>query len=182
LPSKKTGAWVVVPLFLALTLVINVTTVASLDPDINKKDRELISYLHEKGVTHAYADYWAANLLTYMDGEKTLKIRPVTVVDGKLQYLYLQSTLRWTDEGWPLDGSPVVDDHPVLITYTPGDPVYDWAQEVNKKYPPVETYSCNYQIPGFNSATVVVYKYNTTLPAWPVESLSAFEARGYKPV
>jgi hypothetical protein len=170
-------------LIVGLLLVNNFTGMIGQDLDFNAKDRQLVEYLHSINVSHAYANYWCSNLLTYLDYSGQLKIAPVTIVDGQIQFLYIQSSIGWTNWGWPAAGSPVVDESPVIIAYSPGDPLFDWAQQVNNVTPPASTYVYrDYHTPGYENITIWVYKYNTSIPAWPVESLDDFLGRGVKPV
>jgi hypothetical protein len=183
LPEKRTMASLIIPLLLVMLIITNAMAIIGQDHDLNQKDRDLIEYLHSVNVTHAYADYWASNLLTYMDASQQLKIRPITITEGKIQYLYLQSSISWTDEGWPNNASDFVDNSPVIIAYSPGDPIYAWAQSIKEEYPPIESYEYPwYGAPGCTNTTIYVYKYNSTLPSMPVESFSEFQSRGVKPV
>jgi hypothetical protein len=172
-----------IALLMSLLLFNNLPSVIGQDTDFNAKDHELINYLHTINVSHAYANYWCSNLLTYLDDTKRLKIVPVQPVDGKIQFLYIQSSIGWTNWGWPHAESPVVDENPVVIAYSPGDPLYDWALQVNNATPPVSTWVYeDYHTPGYDNITIYVFKYDTELPTWPVESLDDFQNRGLKPV
>jgi hypothetical protein len=170
-------------LLVCLLLYNNIWGMIGQDTNFNSKDYELIDYLHSVNVSHAYANYWASNLLTYLDPAGQLKIAPVQPVGGHIQFLYIQSSINWTNWGWPHKNSPVIDESPVIIAYTPGDPLYDWAQQINNVTPPAQTYVYNdYHTPGYDNITIWIYKYNTSIPAWPVESLNDFQSRGLKPV
>lgn len=176
--NKATLAAYIIPVLAILLIINNATAIATQTPDINQKDAALIDFLHEKNISHAYADYWVSNLLTYLDDEKRLDIIPAHPVDGRLQFLYLQSSQKWLERGWADN-----DTMPVLITYSPGDPMHQWALEINRVYPPVEVFVYeDYMVPGLENMTITIYKYNTTLPAWPAESFEDFRARGIKTV
>ncbi|MGA9141083.1 MAG: hypothetical protein WBZ29_12710 [Methanocella sp.] len=143
-----------IPLIAVIAIILvnigsNVLTLNELHPDYNKLQQGFITYLESKNVTHAYSDYWSANIYTYLSGGKVM-VEPVYVQDGRLMFYTMNSAPRWASI-WP-DGN---DTEPIIITIT-GDSLYDWTQMVNENHPPVITYQVS------NGA---IYVYNGTLPA-----------------
>jgi hypothetical protein len=145
-----------IPLIAAVAIVLvfigsNVQLVNEPHPDYSTMYQQFIDYLEGNHITHAYADYWSANIYTYLSGGKVM-IEPCYVIDGRLKFYHMNSAPRWASI-WP-DGN---DTEPVIIT-VPGDSLYDYTQELNKNHPPVKAY------PVGNGW---IYVYNGTLPAWP---------------
>lgn len=152
---KRTGIKYL-PLIAIIAIILinvwsNVVVLSEIDRDYKAPQEELVAYLESKNITHAYSDYWSANVYTYMSGGKVM-IEPVIVQDDRLQFQTMNSAPRWR-EVWP-DGN---DTEPVILT-SPGDSLYDWTQKVNKNHTPVATYQL------MDSR---IYVYNGTLPAWP---------------
>lgn len=137
-----------------LNIGTNVQLVSMPHPNFLQTQREFVDLLESKNITHAYSDYWTANLYTYTSGGRIM-IEPVHVEDGKLRFNTMNSAPRWAGV-WP-DGN---DSRPVIITMI-GDKLYDWAQQVNKDHPPVESYHMN---DGWVNEGWI-YIYNGTLPS-----------------
>lgn len=145
-----------IPLIAAIVIVLvyigsNVQILKEPHPDYNKLNQNFLAFLDSKNITHGYADYWTANLYTYLSGGKVM-IEPCLVQDGRLKFYPMNSAPRWAGV-WP-DGN---DTAPVIITI-PGDSLYDWTQQVNVNHPPEKAYQLG---------NGWVYVYNGTLPAWP---------------
>lgn len=143
-----------IPLIAAVAIILvyivsNVMIMEQPHDDYNKLYQNFIGYLESKNITHAYSDYWSANVYTYLSGGKVM-IEPCYASDGKLQFYTMNSAPRWS-EIWP-DGN---DTQPVIITMA-GDSLYEWAQEVNKEHPPEITYELG---------NGYIYIYNGTLPS-----------------
>ncbi|MGA9139042.1 MAG: hypothetical protein WBZ29_02390 [Methanocella sp.] len=142
-----------VPLIIVFAIVLlnigsNVQLLNQPHPNFLQDQQGMVDYLESKNITHAYSDYWTANINTYVSGGK-ITVEPVYLQDGLLRFQNTNSAPRWASV-WP-DGN---DTRPVLIT-RPGDRIYDWAQQVNKDHPPVEAYQVN---------DCRIYVYNGTLP------------------
>ncbi|WP_424358042.1 hypothetical protein [Methanocella sp. MCL-LM] len=121
------------------------------NPDYIRNQQALVTVLESKGITHAYADYWDANLITYLSGGQIM-IEPVIVEADKLKFQTMNSAPRWT-KIWP-DGS---DPRPVIIA-SDGGSLDEWARKVNENHPPETVHELG------NGR---IYVYNGTLPAWP---------------
>jgi hypothetical protein len=145
-----------IPLIAVIVIVLvyigsNVQIMKEPHPDYNKLNQNFLAYLDSKNITHAYSDYWTANLYTYLSGGKVM-IEPCFVEDDRLKFQTLNSAPGWASI-WP-DGN---DTEPVIITL-PGDSLYDWTQRVNENHLPVMAYQLG---------NGWIYIYNGTLPAWP---------------
>lgn len=121
------------------------------DPDYIRNQQAFVTLLESKNITHAYADYWSANVNTYRSGGK-VTVEPVYVDGGKLRFQTMNSAPRWANT-WP-DGN---DTRPVIIAST-GSGLDEWALMVNENHPPEAIYEYD---------NGVIYVYNGTLPAWP---------------
>jgi hypothetical protein len=145
-----------IPLIAVIIIVLvyagsNVQILKEPHPDYSKLNQGFLDFLESKNITHAYSDYWTANLYTYLSGGKVM-IEPCFVQDERLKFQTMNSAPRWASI-WP-DGN---DTGPVIITL-PGDSLYDWTQKVNENHPPVTSYQMG---------NGWIYIYNGTLPAWP---------------
>ncbi|CAJ35886.1 hypothetical protein [Methanocella arvoryzae] len=121
------------------------------DPDFIRNQQAFVTLLESENITHAYADYWTANVYTYLSGGKIM-IEPVNVEDDKLRFQMMNSAPRWANI-WP-DGT---DTRPVVIALADSD-LDAWAKKVNENHPPEEIHE-------FEGGWI--YVYNGTLPAWP---------------
>jgi hypothetical protein len=145
-----------IPLIAVIVIVLvyigsNVQIMKEPHPDYNKLNQDFLAFLDSKNITHAYSDYWTANLYTYLSGGRVM-IEPCVVRDDRLDFQAMNSAPRWASI-WP-DGN---DTEPVIITL-PGDSLYDWTRKVNENHPPVKVYQLG---------NGWIYVYNGTLPAWP---------------
>jgi hypothetical protein len=113
---------------------------------------KMVTYLEGKNITHAYADYWDANVYTYLSGGRVM-IEPVYVDNDKLMFQTMNSAPAWANT-WP-DGN---DTQPVVIAGA-GSSLEAWAQKINAEHPPEKTYDLS---------NGKIYAYNGTLPAWSV--------------
>jgi len=142
---------------IAVTVIVlvyigsNVQIMNEPHPDYSKLNQGFLDFLESKNITHAYSDYWTANLYTYLSGGKVM-IVPCIVQDDRLKLQTMNAAPGWAGI-WP-DGN---DTEPVIITL-PGDSLYDWTGRVNENHPPVTTYQLG---------NGWIYIYNGTLPAWP---------------
>jgi hypothetical protein len=173
---KQKGVLFVLPfVLLVLLLSGNVYHVLASPADPNGKDVLLSEWLKSHNVSSAYADYWLANLITWQSNNE-MHIRPVVDNGEELEFLYLQSTIRW----------PYENDYPgnTLITYGEADPIQKWADNYNTDHPPIENYTYNgYVRPDnlSNSTIVNLYVYNCPLPLAKVDLLGWLQ-KGVKPV
>jgi hypothetical protein len=145
-----------IPLIAVTVIVLvyigsNVQIMNEPHPDYSKLNQGFLDFLESKNITHAYSDYWTANLYTYLSGGKVM-IVPCIVQDDRLKLQTMNAAPGWAGI-WP-DGN---DTEPVIITL-PGDSLYDWTGRVNENHPPVTTYQLG---------NGWIYIYNGTLPAWP---------------
>ncbi|OPY29819.1 MAG: hypothetical protein A4E28_00668 [Methanocella sp. PtaU1.Bin125] len=143
-----------IPLIAVIAIVLvnagsNVLLLNQPHPDYLKLQQGFVDFLASNNVTHAYSDYWSANIYTYMSGG-SIVIEPVYVQDDRLMFHTMNSAPRWASV-WP-DGN---DSEPVLVTLM-GDSLYQWAQKINGTHPPVTTYQVS---------NGIIYIYNGSLPA-----------------
>ncbi len=66
-----------IPLIAAIAIVLvfiglNVQFLNEPHPDYSKGYQQLIDYLEGHHITHAYSDYWSANIYTYLSGGKVM--------------------------------------------------------------------------------------------------------------
>ena len=120
-------------------------------PDYIKNQQVLVTLLERENITHAYADYWSANVNTYLSGGKVL-VEPVYVDGDKLRFQTMNSAPRWAST-WP-DGN---DSLPVIIASN-GSSLDDWNLKVSENHQPQAVYAVD---------DIWIYVYNGTLPAWP---------------
>lgn len=142
----------------AITAVILISLVSNalvvnenIQPDYVQNQRALVTLLERENITHAYADYWDANVNTYLSRGK-VTVEPVYVEDDRLRFQTMNSAPRWANT-WP-DGN---DPEPVVIV-TAESSLDDWTRQINKNHAPLKTYEW---------ANGWIYVYNGTLPAWP---------------
>lgn len=178
--NKKTMGLYLIPALLVFGAANNAYSTVNAMDDSFKSDA--VVFLEKNNVTTGYADYWLANLMRYMSHEE-IRLRPVFVNDGALEYLSLQSSSAWLNEGWPTDGAPVVDNTPVLVTYGAHDPVQGLVHDYAAiGITPYETLNFTFHDPQTSEpCELCVYKYNRTLPAGPVD-VPYFARAQVKPV
>jgi hypothetical protein len=170
--KKIFGIIMIVPLIICAGIADNIVHVALDNHDPNLKDRQLITWLKNNNVTTGAADYWPANLIRYMSGDKIV-FCPAYVSNGELCYLTLNTAQRW-DEGWP----PTT-----LFTYGDDDPVYNWANSINITPSEILVYY-GYHTPATKAecVNITIYRYNVTLPIKSIVDVKKFEDDGVKPV
>lgn len=131
------------------SLYANALVIAEPHEDYVQNQQALVNILERQNITHAYADYWSANVNTYLSGGKVL-VEPVTVDSGKLRFQTMNAAPRWANT-WP-DGN---DTQPAIIAAT-GSSLDTWTSQINQT--PTAAY-------GLSNGWI--YVYNCSLPAWP---------------
>ena len=138
---------------LGLIIIIMVISLISINqatnslPTPNTEEKNLTLFLSQKNLNLAYADYWDAEIVTYLSGEKVV-VRPLIFENEKITpYLFLSSK-RW----FPVNFTQVVPF--VLITRQDNKQSSGNLSHIPDIYPPDISYNVEpYHISIYNNTS-----------------------------
>lgn len=133
-------------MLLITTCIMNFNAIKNIDFNANQNEYEVIAFLESKNLTYGYANYWDANIMTYLSQEQ-VTIRSVSISeDGIYPFKHLYNN-SWYDY------------KPDQFFYMVNDQNNDKANissDIIRKYPPIDVYHYNsYTIYKFNNNKIL---------------------------
>jgi len=112
-------------ILITINLIMLTGLILNIPNSPNENQYTLIKTLEENGITHAYANYWDANLISYLSNEK-VQVRAVEYVGVLTPFIDL-SNIRWFEE-------QKLSDKPLTLIVRSDDNIY--FTSFVAKYPP----------------------------------------------